>query len=92
MTRYLVEVSHEASPIACAVGVQMFMTSGNHFLANADWGCEDGEHKAWMIVEAENREDVRSIVPFAYRPQTKIVALRQFRPQELDDIVRHHGT
>ena len=92
MTRYLVEVPHEANKVACEVGVQVFLSSGNHFLANADWGCEDGEHKAWMVVEAVNKEQARSIVPFAYRPKTKVVALKQWRREELDEMVRHHGS
>jgi len=91
VTKYLIEVPHDSHKVACAVAAQIFLTSGNHFLANADWGCEDGEHKAWMIVEVENKEEARSIVPPSYRPQAKIVALNRFQLEEIDKVLRHHG-
>ncbi len=91
MAKYLIEVPHEAEKVACARTVQIFLNSGSHFLANADWGCGDGEHKAWMIVEVENKQEARSIVPPSYRPEAKIVALNQFWLDETDQIRLHHG-
>ena len=56
MARFLIEVPHEAEKIACANGVRILLTTGSHFLTNADFGCLDGEHKAWLIVEGESKE------------------------------------
>ena len=42
MGKYLIEVPHEASESACVNAVQVFMQTGSHFLAKADWGCHDG--------------------------------------------------
>lgn len=91
MTKYLIEVPHDSHRVACAIAVQMFLNSGNHFLANADWGCKDGEHKAWMIVEAANKEQARSILPFGYQPQAKIVALNRFGMEEIEELLRDPG-
>ena len=91
MTKYLIEVPHDAHKVACAVAAQIFLTSGNHFLANADWGCEDGEHKAWMIVEATTKEQAGSILPFGYRSQAKIVALNRFGMEEIEELLRDSG-
>lgn len=91
MTKYLIEVPHDAHKVACAVAAQIFLTSGNHFLANADWGCEDGEHKAWMIVEAASKEQARSILPPAYGPHAKIVALNRFELEKVNEFLRHQG-
>jgi len=91
VAKYLIEVPHEAEKVACARTVQIFLSSGSHFLTNAEWGCGDGEHKAWMIVEVENKEEARSIVPPSYRPQAKIVALNRFQLEEIDKVLRHHG-
>jgi len=51
MEKYLIEVPHEATKAACVNAVRVFLQTGSHFLANADWGCHDGEHKAWLLVE-----------------------------------------
>jgi hypothetical protein len=92
MAKYLIEVPHEAKMAACVRAVQVFMTSGSHFLANADWGCEDGEHKAWMIVEVEDKEQARSIVPPNYRSEAKIVTLKRWWPEDVDEATRYHGS
>ena len=55
--------------------VQIYLNAGSHFLTHADWGCKDGEHKAWMVVDVGNKDEARSIVPPAFRSQAKIVML-----------------
>jgi len=90
MTRFLIEVPHEAEKIACARAVQILLTTGSHFLTHADFGCLDGEHKAWVIVEGENKDELRSIVPPAYRSQTKIVKLNKFTLEEIEQLLRRH--
>lgn len=90
MTRYLIEVPHEDDQIACARAVQVFLQTGSHFLANADWGCLDGEHKAWIILDADKKEDVLSILPLAVRPQAKITSLAKFSMEDVDKVLRQH--
>ncbi|RJP78396.1 MAG: hypothetical protein C4524_06690 [Candidatus Zixiibacteriota bacterium] len=90
MSRYLIEVPHEEDTVACARVVRIFLTSGSHFLSNADWGCEDGEHYAWIIMEADSREEARTILPPAFRQQARIINLNKFTVEEIDDILRYH--
>ncbi len=88
--RFLIEVPHEANPVACARAVEVFLKSGSHFLTHADWGCRDGEHKAWIIVEVDGRDAARGILPPAFRSQAKIVQLNGFSMKEVEDILRQH--
>ncbi len=90
MARFLIEVPHEDKKSECARAVQIFLNTGSHFLTHADWGCLDGEHKAWMIVEVESKEEARYILPPAYRSQAKIVKLNNFTIDEVEEILRHH--
>lgn len=55
--------------------IKVFMASGSHFLANADWGCSDNEHKAWLVVDVDSKEHALQIVPPAFRQQAKITKL-----------------
>jgi hypothetical protein len=91
MTRFLIEVPHEDDPVACARAVQMFLQTGSHFLVNADWGCLDGEHKAWIILEGPSKEDALSVLPLAVRPQAKIVRLAKFDMDDVEAVIRQHG-
>jgi hypothetical protein len=86
MPRYLIEVPHESDPIACAKAVQIFLSTGSHFLTNADWGCHDGDHRAWMIVDVATRDEARAIVPPGYRADARVVGLNKF---ELEKIERY---
>jgi hypothetical protein len=90
-TKFLIEVPHEGSTVACARVVDVFLKSGSHFLANADWGCRDGQHKAWMIVEADSKEEARLIVPPPFRNQVIFVQLNSFTRDEIANILRQHG-
>ena len=54
------------------------------------WGCRDGEHKAWIIIEVDNKEEARRILPPAFCSQAKIVSLNKFSMEEIDDILRQH--
>jgi len=90
MARFLIEVPHEAERVACARVVEIFLKTGSHFLTHADWGCMDGDHKAWIIAEANSKEEARSILPPALRSQAKIVQLNYFTLEEIDAILGHH--
>ena len=90
MARFLVEVPHEADPRECALAAKILISSGSHYLTHADFGCLDGVHKAWIIVEADSKEDVRFIVPSIFRPRAKIVQLNKFSLDELEEILAHH--
>ena len=90
MARFLIEVLHEEERVACARVVEIFLKTGSHFLSRADWGCMDGEHKAWIIVDVENKDEARSILPPAFRSQAKIVQLNYFTMEVIDEILRHH--
>jgi len=88
--RFLIEVPHEATPVACALAAQTLLKTGSHFLTRADWGCKDGEHKAWIIVEVDNRDEARGIVPPAFRCQAKVVQLNAFSLEDIEAILSQH--
>jgi hypothetical protein len=90
MPKFLVEVPHEPGPEACARAVKTFLNSGSHFVANADWGCKDGDHRAWIVLEVDSKEEARSIVPPIYRSQAKITGLNKFTLREIEDLLLKH--
>jgi len=89
-SKFLIEVPHEAETVACARVVDVFLKSGSHFLSNADWGCRDGEHKAWLLVDVADKNEARRIVPPAFRDQAKITRLNTFSMEEIQDILDRH--
>ena len=90
MGKFLIEVPHEEEVIACARVVEIFLKTGSHFVSHADWGCRDGEHKSWIIIDVDSKEEARRVLPPAFRSQAKIVSLNKFSMEEIDDIVSKH--
>jgi len=90
MARFLIEVPHEPERIACARAIEILLKAGSHFLTHADFGCSDGEHKAWIIAEVAGKEEAGGILPPSMRSQAKIVKLNYFTLEEIDAIFRHH--
>ena len=91
MARYLIEVPHEEETGACARVVQIFLSTGSHFLSNADWGCKDGDHKAWIIVDVDSKEEAKAVVPPAFRHLATIRALNKFKVEEIEEILQYHS-
>ncbi|MGD2063443.1 MAG: hypothetical protein PVF51_07670 [Nitrospirota bacterium] len=90
MARFLIELPHEAETVACAKAIRLLLTTGSHFLTNADWGCKDGDHRGWIIVDVDSREEAMGILPPTYRYEAKVVQLNKFTLTEIDDILAHH--
>jgi hypothetical protein len=87
MARFLIEVPHEGTTAACARTVDVFLRTGSHFLTHADWGCRDGEHKAWLVVEVDSRDEALNIIPPIFRAQAKIVQLNAFVLNDIEGLL-----
>jgi hypothetical protein len=90
MERYLVEVSHSSDKIDCLRSIQILLSTGSHFLTNADWGCHDGEHKAWFIMEGNSKDEAYRIVPSFYWKDTKVTLLNKFNLKEVEEMLKQH--
>ncbi len=91
MPKFLIEVPHDEEVVACARVVQIFLSSGSHFLTNAEWGCADGDHHCWMIVDVDDKREARGIVPPGLREQARVVQLNRFTMHDIDTILSNHG-
>ncbi len=87
MEKYLIEVPHGEDKASCRRAIQVFLDSGSHFVSNADWGCMDGEHKAWIVVEVESKKEATRILPSAFAHVAKITKLNKFTRKVLDESV-----
>ena len=90
MAKFLIEVPHPEETVACARVVDVFLKTGSHYLTGADWGCKDGVHKSWMLVDVDGKEDALRIVPPAFRAHARVVQLNSFSMNEIDSILKKH--
>lgn len=90
MPKFLIEVPHDEDALACILAIKSFLETGSHFLSNAEWGCEDGEHKAWIVVDVEDKATARAIVPPNYRHDTKVVQLTHYEMRHVERMLADH--
>ena len=90
MAKFFIEVEHEATAEACARAIKHFIETGVHFLTHAEWGCKDGVHKAWVIVELDSKDEALHVLPPAYRSIAQIVQVDEFKMEDVDQILREH--
>jgi hypothetical protein len=91
MKKFLIEVPHDSDKKACEHAIQVFRESGSHYLTKAEWGCMDGEHKSWIIVEVESKEEARLIVPPLFRTTARIIQLVAFSSLDTMEADRLHA-
>ena len=82
MERYLIESPHTVED--CDRAVREIHAAG--YLHCFEWGCENGVHSAWAIVDAENLEHARQIVPWMFRDKARFVKLVKY---EIADKLHH---
>ncbi len=90
MARFLIEVPHSNNKEACETAIRAFLAGGSHFLTHADWGCSDNEHKAWLMVELDSKEEARSVLPSLFRDQAKITRLKQYTYESIGGSAEEH--
>ncbi len=90
MARFLIEVPHSSEELACKRAIHALLSTGSHYITHADWGCLDGEHKAWLAVDVDSKDEARHIVPPAFRTEAKIIQLSRFSLQEAEEMLRTH--
>ncbi len=87
MARFLIELTHEATEEACTLAIQTLLSTGSHFLTNAEWGCEDNEHRCWIIVDVDRMEEARAILPPIYRNEAKIIKLKRYTMDDFNEAI-----
>ncbi len=90
MPKFLIEVPHENTEEACNRAIEIFKSTGSHFVTNAEWGCHDDEHKAWILVDLEDKQQALSILPPEFRSVAKIINVERLSRANMETIARDH--
>ena len=83
MPKYLIEIEHPDDAEGCIRALEALSTLGSHLVSNADFGCEDGVHCGWLLVEVSDRKEAELIVPPPLRHDARVIQLRRWSPEEI---------
>ena len=80
MERFLVISPHTEA--TCRMAIQEVMSAG--YITHFDWGCKDGDHTGWAIIEADNAREALMVVPPAQRSSARAVRLAKFSVHDVE--------
>ena len=84
MDRYLIISPHTQKD--CVKALKNIESASG--ITRWDFGCKDGEHTGWVIVEAESKEQAMLAVPAIERPHARAIKVVRFAPS---DVKAMHG-
>jgi hypothetical protein len=79
MKRFLVISNHTGED--CVRALKESLAIG--YLTHFDWGCKDGVHTGWAILEAEDKAEAMLSVPTFLRGSAQVVRLIKFKPENV---------
>jgi len=79
MPKFLVVSNHTGDD--CIKALQETLAIG--YLTHFQWGCKDGEHTGWAILEAESKAQAIMSVPTFLRAEARVILLTQFDPEKV---------
>ena len=79
MDKFMIILPH--TPEECLNSLKQIESIGaiTHF----DWGCKDGDHTGWAMIEAENKSEAMLVVPTLQRPKAHAIKLTRFSPDDV---------
>ncbi len=80
MAHFLITSPHTAED--CAKVVKLTLAIG--YLTHFYWGCKSGDHTAYAIIEADNKQEALLSVPTVIREKSKAQEIVQFDEKDVN--------
>jgi len=74
MDRFLIETPHREQD--CMNLIQLLNAQG--YLTHFDWGCMNGVHTGWAVIEATSEAEARLAIPPLVRGEARVTKVNRF--------------
>ena len=81
MANFMIVSPHTSQE--CLRALDETLAQGSDILAKYHFGCKNGDHTAYAMVEATSEREARRYVPDFLRSKTRIIQVAQFSPEEI---------
>jgi hypothetical protein len=81
MPEYMIEIEH--APEECTQALKEMMDYDEDLIEMFIWGCRSGIHKGWALVEADNIDDVKGVMPPSVKDKVRVTEVARFAADEL---------
>ena len=79
MPQFMIELSH--SPNDCVKALKELEPRAEDLLGEVYWGCMMGRHDGWVVVEANDEDEAREMVPEPIRDKAQITQVDAIVPE-----------
>ena len=88
MARYLLECPHTQED--CIEALDSVVALSHSLMDRFDWGCNDEVHVGWVIIEAQDANTARMMLPTNLRGKAKAIHLAKFSPEQVKSFHEPH--
>lgn len=88
MARYLVELPHTKED--CLEALDSVVAFSNSLIDRIDWGCGNDVHTGWLLIEAQDANAAKMMVPTNIRDKAKAVQLNKFTSEQVHSFHEAH--
>ena len=82
MKKFLVEMSHTREECLRALD-SVLEKGGPDYLDKFEWGCADGNHTGWAVIEGKSKSAVRDTIPKSVQDESHVTEVDKFTPEQL---------
>ena len=82
--KYLIQSPH--TKLECLRELDEISAKGQKSLEQFFWGCGQGDHTGYAIVDAKSAGEARGLVPEFIREKARIIELVQFTPEQIKSL------
>lgn len=82
--KYLIQSPHTKQE--CLRELDEISAKGQKTLGQFFWGCGQGDHTGYAIVDAKSAGEARGLVPEFIREKASIIELVQFSPEQIKSL------
>lgn len=81
MLRYIVESPHTKEE--CLRALDEILAKSSETLNKFEWGCAEGIHTGYALIEAENEAKVRGMLPSFLSEKARVINVAKFTPEQI---------
>ncbi len=82
--KYLVVTPHQ--PEECLDVLDDLSTKDKKLLSQIEWGCTDGDHTGYLLVDADSKDAAIKKLPEKERAKAKAIKMAKFTPEQIKAI------
>ena len=88
MARFLVELPHTKQD--CLEALDSVIAHSHALMERIDWGCGDDVHTGWLVIEAQDANAARMMVPTNISDRATATQLVKFTPEQVQSFHEAH--